>query len=145
MKGSLEVNLLDRVEKLEEDFTKSATIIWVLSRQLEKLGIHFGFWARLWKSPLLRYLMFFKWLISFVLYILIIVYWNVFWGWKKKDFSLRRVRQECTMTKDLEFMENVAIQSCHESWIVFMAYYSYLVLIDAKVGTDLILELILRL
>ncbi|KAL0381625.1 UNVERIFIED_CONTAM: hypothetical protein Sangu_0226800 [Sesamum angustifolium] len=33
------VNLLGRVEKLEEDLRSSATIIRVLSRQLEKLGI----------------------------------------------------------------------------------------------------------
>ena len=44
--------MLDRVEKLEEDFTNSVTIIWVLSRQLEKLGIHFWVLSKALKEPI---------------------------------------------------------------------------------------------
>ncbi|XP_022136778.1 uncharacterized protein LOC111008398 isoform X2 [Momordica charantia] len=40
-KGALEVNLLDRIEKLEEDLRSSTATIRALSRQLEKLGIRF--------------------------------------------------------------------------------------------------------
>ncbi|KAG7031283.1 hypothetical protein SDJN02_05323 [Cucurbita argyrosperma subsp. argyrosperma] len=39
--GGLKVNLLDRIEKLEEDLRSSTTVIRALSRKLEKLGIRF--------------------------------------------------------------------------------------------------------
>ncbi|PON90913.1 Transmembrane protein [Trema orientale] len=52
VKGSLEVNLLERVEKLEEDLRNSATIIRVLSRQLEKLGIRFRVTRKALKEPI---------------------------------------------------------------------------------------------
>ncbi|KAL3818921.1 hypothetical protein ACJIZ3_004826 [Penstemon smallii] len=46
------VNLLERVEKLEEDLRSSATIIRVLSRQLEKLGIRFRVTRKALKEPI---------------------------------------------------------------------------------------------
>lgn len=52
VKGSLEVNLLERVEKLEEDLRNSATMIRVLSRQLEKLGIRFRVTRKALKEPI---------------------------------------------------------------------------------------------
>ncbi|KAE8715798.1 UDP-glycosyltransferase 85A2 [Hibiscus syriacus] len=39
--GGKGVNLVGRIEKLEEDLKSSVTIIRVLSRQLEKLGVRF--------------------------------------------------------------------------------------------------------
>ncbi|XP_060184822.1 uncharacterized protein LOC132614390 [Lycium barbarum] len=50
--GSNGVNLLERIEKLEEDLRSSATIIRVLSRQLEKLGIRFRVTRRTLKDPI---------------------------------------------------------------------------------------------
>lgn len=52
VKGGVEVNLLERVEKLEEDLRSSATIIRVLSRQLEKLGIRFRVTRKALKDPI---------------------------------------------------------------------------------------------
>ncbi|KAF3439260.1 hypothetical protein FNV43_RR17536 [Rhamnella rubrinervis] len=52
VKGGLEVNLLERIEKLEEDLKSSATIIRVLSRQLEKLGIRFRVTRKSMKQPI---------------------------------------------------------------------------------------------
>ncbi|XP_024021981.1 uncharacterized protein LOC21404976 [Morus notabilis] len=52
VRGGLEVNLLERVEKLEEDLRNSATLIRVISRQLEKLGIRFRVTRKALKEPL---------------------------------------------------------------------------------------------
>lgn len=46
------VNLLERIEKLEEDLRSSTTIVRVLSRQLEKLGIRFRVTRRAMKDPI---------------------------------------------------------------------------------------------
>lgn len=45
-------NLLRRVEKLEEDLRSSATLIRVLSRQLEKLGIRVRATRKAQKEPI---------------------------------------------------------------------------------------------
>ncbi|KAI3451171.1 hypothetical protein Pfo_007836 [Paulownia fortunei] len=45
-------NLLERVEKLEEDLRSSATIIQALSRRLEKLGIRFRVTRKALKEPM---------------------------------------------------------------------------------------------
>ena len=50
--GVVEVNLLERIEKLEEDLRSSATIIRVLSRQLEMLGIRFRVTRKTLKDPI---------------------------------------------------------------------------------------------
>lgn len=47
-----EVNLLQRIEKLEEDLRNSATVVRVLSRQLEKLGIRFRVTRKTLKDPI---------------------------------------------------------------------------------------------
>ncbi|KAG6657617.1 hypothetical protein CIPAW_04G102700 [Carya illinoinensis] len=52
VKGGVHVNLLERVEKLEEDLRSSETIIRVLSRQLEKLGIRFRVTRKALKEPI---------------------------------------------------------------------------------------------
>ncbi|XP_009802512.1 uncharacterized protein LOC107810358 [Nicotiana tabacum] len=49
--GSRGVNLVERIEKLEEDLRSSATLIRVLSRQLEKLGIRFRVTRKTLKDP----------------------------------------------------------------------------------------------
>lgn len=46
------VNLVERVEKLEEDLRSSTTMIRVLSRQLEKLGIRFRVTRKTLKEPI---------------------------------------------------------------------------------------------
>ncbi|XP_028233091.1 uncharacterized protein LOC114413091 isoform X1 [Glycine soja] len=51
-KGGLEVNLLERIEKLEEDMRSSATVVRVLSRQLEKLGVRFRVTRKALKDPI---------------------------------------------------------------------------------------------
>ncbi|TKY60257.1 hypothetical protein E2542_SST17353 [Spatholobus suberectus] len=51
-KGGLEVNLLERIEKLEEDLKSSATVVRVLSRQLEKLGVRFRVTRKALKDPI---------------------------------------------------------------------------------------------
>lgn len=50
-KGVLEVNLVERTNKLEEDLRSLATLIRVLSRQLEKLGIRFRVTRKALKKP----------------------------------------------------------------------------------------------
>ena len=50
-KGVLEVNLVERTNKLEEDLRNSATLIRVLSRQLEKLGNRFRDTRKALKKP----------------------------------------------------------------------------------------------
>ncbi|XP_061344901.1 uncharacterized protein LOC133290801 [Gastrolobium bilobum] len=52
VKDGLEVNLLERIEKLEEDLRSSATVVRVLSRQLEKLGIRFRVTRKALKEPI---------------------------------------------------------------------------------------------
>ncbi|XP_052727800.1 uncharacterized protein LOC108321384 isoform X3 [Vigna angularis] len=51
-KGGLEVNFLQRIEKLEEDLKSSLTVVRVLSRQLEKLGIRFRVTRKALKDPI---------------------------------------------------------------------------------------------
>lgn len=46
------VNLVERIEKLEEELKSSVTIIQVLSRQLEKLGIRFRLTRKALKEPI---------------------------------------------------------------------------------------------
>ncbi|KAL3527627.1 hypothetical protein ACH5RR_012283 [Cinchona calisaya] len=46
------VNLVDRIEKLEEDLKKSDTVIRILSRQVEKLGIRFRVTRKALKEPI---------------------------------------------------------------------------------------------
>lgn len=50
--GGRDFNLVERIEKLEEDLRNSTTIIRVLSRQLEKLGIRFRVTRRSLKDPI---------------------------------------------------------------------------------------------
>ncbi|KAJ0040609.1 hypothetical protein Pint_27604 [Pistacia integerrima] len=50
--GSGSVNLVERIERLEEDLRSYATIIRVLSRQLEKLGIRFRVTRKALKEPI---------------------------------------------------------------------------------------------
>ncbi|XP_028755168.1 uncharacterized protein LOC114714592 [Neltuma alba] len=51
-KEGLQVNLLERIEKLEEDLKSSVTVVRVLSRQLEKLGIRFRVTRKGLKEPI---------------------------------------------------------------------------------------------
>ncbi|XP_072981148.1 uncharacterized protein [Typha angustifolia] len=46
------VDLIERIEKVEEDLRSSATIVRVLSRQLEKLGIRFRVTRKALKEPI---------------------------------------------------------------------------------------------
>ncbi|XVE83112.1 hypothetical protein DITRI_Ditri16bG0061400 [Diplodiscus trichospermus] len=50
--GGKNLNLVERIEKLEEDLSSSVTIIQVLSRRLEKLGIRFRVTRRTLKQPI---------------------------------------------------------------------------------------------
>ncbi|KAK8716492.1 hypothetical protein V6N13_043799 [Hibiscus sabdariffa] len=50
--GGKGVNLVGRIEKLEEDLKSSVTIISVLSRQLEKLGVRFRVTRKALKQPI---------------------------------------------------------------------------------------------
>lgn len=50
--GRESVNLVGRIEKLEEDLKSSATILRVLSRQLEKLGVRFRVTRKALKDPI---------------------------------------------------------------------------------------------
>ncbi|KAL8193950.1 hypothetical protein R6Q57_026192 [Mikania cordata] len=50
--GSSGINLIERIEKVEEDLRTSATIVRVLSRQLEKLGIRFRVTRKSLKEPI---------------------------------------------------------------------------------------------
>ncbi|GLT56732.1 hypothetical protein SLA2020_297520 [Shorea laevis] len=53
LKGNGEkMNLVERIEKLEADLRGSATIIRVLSRQVEKLGIRFRVTRKTLKDPI---------------------------------------------------------------------------------------------
>lgn len=47
-----EVDFLQRIEKLEEDLKSNATVVRVLSRQLEKLGIRFRVTRKGLKEPI---------------------------------------------------------------------------------------------
>lgn len=58
-------NLLERVEKLEEDLRSAATIIQALSRRLEKLGIRFRLTRKALKEPIAEVIPF-VFFISFV-------------------------------------------------------------------------------
>lgn len=51
-KAALEIDLVERTNKLEEDLKSSATLIRVLSRQLEKLGIRFRVTRKALKKPI---------------------------------------------------------------------------------------------
>ena len=51
MRGGLEVNLLERIEKLEE-LRSSTTVVRALSRRLEKLGIRFRVTRKALKEPM---------------------------------------------------------------------------------------------
>ncbi|CAN0878375.1 hypothetical protein LINGRAHAP2_LOCUS12444 [Linum grandiflorum] len=51
-KGAESVNLIDRIEKLEEDLKSSVAIVRVLARQLEKLGIRFRLTRKALKEPI---------------------------------------------------------------------------------------------
>lgn len=51
------VNLVERIEKLEQDLKSSATVIRALSRQLEKLGIRFRVFRKALKEPIAEVLM----------------------------------------------------------------------------------------
>lgn len=55
--GGSGVDFVGRIEKLEEDLRSSATIIRVLSRQLEKLGIRFRVTRRALKDPIAEVLL----------------------------------------------------------------------------------------
>ncbi|KAF8402098.1 hypothetical protein HHK36_013050 [Tetracentron sinense] len=50
--GGSSFNLVERIEKMEEDLRGSATIIRVLSRHLEKLGIRFRVTRKALKKPI---------------------------------------------------------------------------------------------
>ncbi|MED6132200.1 hypothetical protein PIB30_017053 [Stylosanthes scabra] len=52
VKDGLEVNLLQRIEKLEEDLRSTSAISRVLSRQLEKLAIRFRVTRKTLKDPI---------------------------------------------------------------------------------------------
>ncbi|KAG6768464.1 hypothetical protein POTOM_027381 [Populus tomentosa] len=70
--GSREsLNLVGRIEKLEEDLRSSATIIRVLSRQLEKLGIRFRVTRKALKEPIAEVPIFFSFLFFSFLMLLI--------------------------------------------------------------------------
>lgn len=51
-RGSEKVNMVERIEKLEEDVRSSVTIVRVLSRQLEKLGVRFRVTRKALKDPI---------------------------------------------------------------------------------------------
>lgn len=50
--GGRDLNLVERVEKLEEELRTSASMIRMLSRQLEKLGIRFRVTRKALKDPI---------------------------------------------------------------------------------------------
>ncbi|XP_068637744.1 uncharacterized protein [Aristolochia californica] len=47
-------NIIERIEKLEEDLKSSTTVVRVLSRQLEKLGIRFRITRKALKEPIIE-------------------------------------------------------------------------------------------
>lgn len=55
--GNESVNLVERMEKMEEDVRGLATLIQVMSRQLEKLGIRFRVTRKALKEPILEVMM----------------------------------------------------------------------------------------
>ena len=61
VKDGLEVNLLERIEKLEEDLRSTATVVRVLSRQLEKLGIRFRVTRKDLKEPITEVIDYYFW------------------------------------------------------------------------------------
>ncbi|KAG6775376.1 hypothetical protein POTOM_018824 [Populus tomentosa] len=71
--GSL--NLVGRIEKLEQDMRSSATIIRVLSRQLEKLGIRFRVTRKALKEPIVEVpivelnILLFGWLLGLLVFL----------------------------------------------------------------------------
>lgn len=50
--GRLEVNVVDRIEKLEEDIRSSVVLVRAMSKQLEKLGIRFRVTRRTLRDPI---------------------------------------------------------------------------------------------
>lgn len=56
--GGRDLNLVERVEQLEEDLRSSATIIRALSRQLEKLGTRFRLTRKALKEPIAEVIIF---------------------------------------------------------------------------------------
>jgi len=64
-----DVDLLARIEKVEEDLRSSATTVRVLSRQLEKLGIRFRVTRKALKEPITEVILDF--LASVLIYILL--------------------------------------------------------------------------
>lgn len=54
---SRQVNLLERIEKVEKDLNISATMLQFLSRQLEKLGIRFRLTRKSLKEPIAEVLL----------------------------------------------------------------------------------------
>ncbi|XP_022985520.1 uncharacterized protein LOC111483510 isoform X1 [Cucurbita maxima] len=52
--GGLKVDLLDRIEKLEEDFRSLTTVIRGMSRKLEKLGIRFRVTQKTLMDPIVE-------------------------------------------------------------------------------------------
>lgn len=50
--GRVEVNVVDRIEKLEEDVRSSGNVVRVMSKQLEKLGIRFRVTRRTLRDPI---------------------------------------------------------------------------------------------
>lgn len=50
--GRVEVNVVDRIEKLEEDIRSSVNVVRVMSKQLEKLGIRFRVTRRTLRDPI---------------------------------------------------------------------------------------------
>ncbi|XP_074371881.1 uncharacterized protein LOC141712737 isoform X2 [Apium graveolens] len=52
--GRVDVNVVDRFEKLEEDIRSSANVVRVMSKQLEKLGIRFRVTRRTLRDPIAK-------------------------------------------------------------------------------------------
>ncbi|KAK1288221.1 hypothetical protein QJS10_CPB19g01361 [Acorus calamus] len=50
--GGVSLNVVERIERLEDDVRNSTTVIRVLSRQLEKLGVRFRVTRKSMKEPL---------------------------------------------------------------------------------------------
>lgn len=58
-------NLLERVEKLEEDLRSASTIVQALSRRLEKLGIRFRLTRKALKEPIAQVILLFDDVVCF--------------------------------------------------------------------------------
>ena len=52
--GSLEVNVVDKIEKLEADIRSLASLVRLMSKQLEKLGIRFRVTRRTLRDPIAK-------------------------------------------------------------------------------------------